>query len=450
MFVDPEVFADLEFFHCRNLPGRPVFAYIDACRTESGREYLKELLKNSPKDAERICELQTITRFFFTHQDEISFDVADHMLRGLEEYLHSNFIGIDLSGVFAPFLQALYQRYWYPEVFVFARNGIEQILRVVSLVSRFIAALQQRGEIPPPVKELFDEFFRICAQIDVEELSQRFHQPSALDVFSIDFWLRVQNKEKIQALQAVIARMDAHLGMAQATRENGFVFPEIKNALPTKVRLAGLYHPFLPNPVKNDFHLEAGKNVLFLTGPNMAGKTTFLKALGISLILAHIGMGVPAQSMEFTPMTHLFFQLTVQDNLRLGISSFFQEVTQVKRITELLREGLPVMIIIDEIFKGTNVSDAFECSKAVINGFAGFRNPLFIVSSHLYELESAISGNPNLRFQFFDSKLDGGSLRFSHQLRDGVSQMRVGIKLLQDAGIVSFFSKHPPEESEPA
>lgn len=444
MFVDPEAFADLEFFQCRGIIGRPVFKYIDYCKTESGRDYVKNLLKNSPKDAQQIRDLQTITRFFFEFQEEITLDVSSKMVRDLAEYVNSNYIGVDLTLSFNPFLHALFYRYYYPDLFSFVRFGIEQTLSVISLVSRFISALQQKESIPAPVKTLFDEFFQICALVDVEKISRRFSNPSSLDIFITDYLLRTQNKENLQALLVVISKIDAHLGMAIATKKNNFAFPEIETNGTPKISFIGLYHPFLPQPVKNDFHLEAGKNLLFLTGPNMAGKTTFLKSLGISLILAHVGMGVPAQKMVFVPLVHLFFQLSVQDDLRLGISSFFQEVTQVKRIIQLLKEGLQIMVIIDEIFKGTNVSDAFDCSKTVINGFAKFRNQFFVVSSHLYEIESEISANPNLLFQYFDSELKGDTLHFSHRLLPGVSRTRVGTKLLEDAGITKFFSAHPP------
>ena len=97
------------------------------------------------------------------------------------------------------------------------------------------------------------------------------------------------------------------------------------------------------------------------------------------------------------------------------------------------------MVIIDEIFKGTNVTDAFDCSKTVINGFARFADQFFVISSHLYELKPEISGHANLRFKFFDARLRDEALEFSHTIMDGVSDVRIGTRLLEKAGITGYF-----------
>jgi len=444
MFVDKETFTDLEFFRCHSI-GKPVFHYLDYCKTQGGRDYLKNLIKNSPRDAHQIIELQAITRFFLEHQADVNLDITQKMVGDFEEYVTSNYIGVDPTLSFNPFLHALFYRYHYPDLFNFIQYGLKQVLSTVSLVEQFIIHLQQKENVPKAVRNIFEEFFRICNEIDVKKIYHRFSNPSFLDVFVTDYLFRTQNKENLKKLLAIISKIDAHLGMAIATEKNGFVFPKIIDDGIRKIQIQGLYHPFLTNPVKNDFHLEEGKNVLFLTGPNMAGKTTYLKSLGISLILAHIGMGVPAQAMAFSPLDHLFFQLSVQDDLRLGVSSFFQEVLQIKRIVQLLKAGFRLMVIVDEIFKGTNVSDAFDCSKIVINGFAKFQNQFFVISSHLYELESTISSNSNIRFRFFESILKDNNLHFTYKLLKGVSNMRIGTKLLEDAGITKFFTNPSSE-----
>ena len=117
MFVDPEALADLEFFRVRGICGRSVFQYIDYCRTEGGRDYIKNLVKNSPRNAAQITELQTITKFFYDFHDRIQFDITPKMVWDFEEYVNSNYIGVDLVQSFNPFLHGAFYRYYYPDLF---------------------------------------------------------------------------------------------------------------------------------------------------------------------------------------------------------------------------------------------------------------------------------------------------------------------------------------------
>ncbi|OGK04918.1 MAG: hypothetical protein A2W80_03980 [Candidatus Riflebacteria bacterium GWC2_50_8] len=440
MQIDPETLVDLEFFSCFGTIGQSVFQYLDYFKTDCGRDYVKGLIKNGPCLANEISDLQEITRFFYEMNDGMHLDVSSGLVRDFEAYINTNYIGIDLPVSFSARLQAIYYRFNFSEMFESVKYGIRQTLFLISQVFRYIAGLQQQPDMPDPVKLMCEEFNTICSEINVDKISRKFANPSCHDVYAADYLLRVQNRDNLKKIADIVAKIDGHASMAAATRKERFVFPQILEDGVQKIDIRGLYHPFLAKPVKNDFHQASGSNIWFLTGPNMAGKTTYLKALGISLILAHIGMGVPAESMAFTTLDQLFFQLSVHDDIRLGISSFYREILQVKRVVELLQSGRRLMVIIDEIFKGTNVTDAFDCSKTVINGFARFPDQFFVISSHLYELKPEISGHSNLRCKFFDASLRGDALEFSHTIMDGVSDVRIGTRLLEKAGITGFFN----------
>ncbi|NLI76161.1 MAG: hypothetical protein GX442_06920 [Candidatus Riflebacteria bacterium] len=318
---------------------------------------------------------------------------------------------------------------------------MQETLRTLRACGAFVGAIRSHGDCPPALKAVADEFFRLYELVDVEKIADRGEDPSTVDVFAIDSLLRIQNKENLRKMLAIICRLDAHLGMATATRERGFVFPVVADGPGRRIEVRGLYHLFLSRPVRNDFRLDEEKNLLFLTGPNMAGKSTYMKAVGIALILAHIGMGVPAASMTFSPIDYLFCELSMHDDVRLGISGFMAEVVRIRRILQFCTGKLRLMVIIDEVFKGTNVLDAFECSKVVINGLAGLRDHFFLISSHLVELEPEIRPNGNIRFQSFDAHARDGHLTFSYQIADGVSKTRVGARLLDEHGVTAFFQK---------
>jgi len=438
MRTDRETLCDLEVFECRH-GGHPVMRFVDRCRTAGGSAFLKDLVKNGPGPDFSVRDLQEMTRFFHDEAPELAFPIGDKDAQDLELYLESNYMGVDLTLTWNRYLQSYAYRYQYPEMFQFCRVGLQDALRSIQACGRFIEGVRSHGNCPQGLKRVIDEFHKLYKMIDVEKIVAQGKDPSTVDVFVIDYLLRIQNKENLRKMLEIMYRLDAHLGMAIATRENGFAFPTIVDNPVRRLEIRGLFHPFLSRPVRNDFLLDEERNLLFLTGPNMAGKSTFMKAVGISLVLAHIGMGVPAESMTVSPVDYLFCELTMHDDVRLGISGFMAEVVRIQRILQFCAGKLRLMVIIDEIFKGTNVLDAFECSKLVINGLAGLRKHFFLISSHLVELEPEIRPNGNIRFQCFDAEIREGRLAFRYRLADGVSNTRIGTKLLEEHGVTTFF-----------
>ena len=232
-----------------------------------------------------------------------------------------------------------------------------------------------------------------------------------------------------------IYELDVLVAMASAIEEYKLVFPEIIDSGKPEMKVEGLYHLFLKNPVGNSTEIRSGKNFLFLTGPNMSGKTTFLKSCGIAVFLAHLGMGVPAKSMRLTTFQSIFSSLNASDNLSMGYSYFYSEVVRIKTAAENLHKNDRSFMIFDELFKGTNVKDALDGSMLVIQGLVKWETGLFILSSHLLELESEIRKYPNVFFQHFDSDVVNGKPSFNFGLYDGISKERLGLLILKNEKI---------------
>ena len=142
------------------------------------------------------------------------------------------------------------------------------------------------------------------------------------------------------------------------------------------IKAAKLFHPLLPTPVSYDVTLNQQENFLFLTGANMGGKSTFIKAVGVAVYLAHTGMGVPAQEMQLTLFDGLLSNINVVDNIVQGESYFFNEVQRIRKTIDKISDGKKWLILIDELFKGTNVQDAMKCSSTVIEGLLKIKNSL--------------------------------------------------------------------------
>jgi DNA mismatch repair ATPase MutS len=113
-------------------------------------------------------------------------------------------------------------------------------------------------------------------------------------------------------------------------------------------------------------------------------------------------------------------------------------VKRVKKTIEKINDGRNWLILIDELFKGTNVQDAMKCSTIVIEGLRKLKNALFILSTHLYEIGDELRQYQNIKFSYFETKIDDGQLVFSYQLLDGISNDRLGYLILKREGVVNM------------
>jgi DNA mismatch repair ATPase MutS len=202
-----------------------------------------------------------------------------------------------------------------------------------------------------------------------------------------------------------------------------------------------LYHLLLPTPVAYDVHLDRQSNFLFLTGANMAGKSTFIRAVGVAVFLAHLGMGVPAAEMRLSLFDGILSNINVVDNIAKGESYFFNEVQRIRDTLTKISGNHKWLVLIDELFKGTNVQDAMKCSTTVIQGLIRIRSSLFILSTHLYEIGEELKQYPNISFKYFETSVKGDQLEFSYQLKDGISNDRLGYLILKREKVVEMLEK---------
>jgi DNA mismatch repair ATPase MutS len=197
----------------------------------------------------------------------------------------------------------------------------------------------------------------------------------------------------------------------------------------------------LQNPTPYDLVLQQSQNFLFLTGANMAGKSTLIKAVGAAVFLAHIGMGVPAREMKLSLFDGMLTNINVSDNIAKGESYFFNEVQRIKNTIYKINDGRKWLVLIDELFKGTNVQDAMKCSLTVIKGLIKIKNSLFILSTHLYEIGEELKEFSNIGFKYFETNVNEDQLEFSYQLKDGISNDRIGYVILRREKVVDMLEK---------
>jgi len=293
------------------------------------------------------------------------------------------------------------------------------------------------GEIAPILKELR----RLLTNEWVNEVPKEKVAGSwPWKIFKLDQIFRQEGKDVILRILQLVYELDALVSLADATIHYKFTMPEILQG-PVRIEAEGLTHPFLEEAVPNSVDLSQEQRVLFLTGPNMAGKTTYLRAVATALYLGHLGMGVPAQKFGFVPVERLYSSISLNDDIHAGISYFRAEALRVRAVAESIAEGRTVVAVMDEPFKGTNVKDALDASLAVLKRFATKEGCLFLFSSHLIELDDQLDESRQIARSHFEAQVDGSKLSFDYKLRDGISDQRLGVRVLDEEGVFALLDK---------
>ena len=146
-------------------------------------------------------------------------------------------------------------------------------------------------------------------------------------------------------------------------------------------------------------------------------------------------MGVPATSFRFSPSQSIFSALDVSDDIHTGVSFFRAEVVRIKAIAEAINAGRRIVALLDEPFKGTNVKDAMDASRVVLEELANTPDCLFAVSSHLIELGDTLLETGRVVCRHFEAAEQEEGLSFDFKLRSGVSSQRLGMRVLEQEGL---------------
>ena len=430
--LDGLTLKDLEVFESDS-GGQTLFNLCNQSRSEGGARILRQRMSAPWSNPDRIRETQNSLHFIQEHRsifDKLPSAYATgrvgHYLQDILPIVtHHNSLEFAIN---AFSLWANHDTHYRSIV-----RGVQITCRVIQGIREFmsLAELQSAGG---ELVHIFQEIQTLLEPPGLSKVPTQEHAGWAFKILRLDQDFRIHEKETVSRLLALIFEIDALVAMADVTRNNGYVMPSVEEG-PMRVVAEGLVHPFLQQAVANPVNISQEQRVLFLTGPNMAGKTTYLRAFATSLYLAHLGMGVPASRFSFVPAEQLFSSISLSDDLSSGISYFRAEALRVKAIAQAISKGHRVVAIMDEPFKGTNVKDAFDASKAILERFSTKEACLFMFSSHLIELSEHISDAGKIDCRYFQAQEGEGRLRFDYLLRPGVSSQRLGMRVLREEGV---------------
>jgi len=256
-----------------------------------------------------------------------------------------------------------------------------------------------------------------------------------------DTMLRFRYREAVNQILQYIYQLDVYITVAKTATERNYIFPK---ALPKEehvIKIAGFYHPQLKNAVGNNLTITPDSNVVFLTGANMAGKSTFMKSLGIAMYLAHMGFPVAAKEMEFSVLDGIYTTINLPDNLGIGASHFYAEVLRIKKIAKELSTGKNIFVIFDELFRGTNVKDAYEATIAITTAFAKKRGSIFVISTHIIEAGEVLKEQANISFKYLPTTMNGTTPEYTYTLETGITDDRHGMIIINNEGILELLKK---------
>lgn len=436
MQVDKITQNDLSIFNTEE--DQSIFHHINFTTTNGGRDYLRYLLGNPLESVETIKQTQLSIQHLQSIILQWPINPTNGTIMVLEKYYET---AVDKYPVVPEFFNSWWYRFWHKDDYSFTLFSVQHTMDFVKGM-QLIAQLITKHHQCLQLQKIAEQIQLILNKSVIQEMIQKDNQSlTPAEVLTFANFIKYSFKQPALELMNIYHQLDAYMSLAKAGEKYGFCFPEMVDQAQPYVEINGLFHFLLPHPVDYSITLQEKENFLFLTGANMAGKSTFIKASGIAVYLAHIGMGVPAKKMRLTYFDGLLSNIQVVDNIAKGESFFFNEVQRIKNTIHRISDGKKWLILIDELFKGTNQQDAVKCSTTVIEGLRKMKNALFILSTHLYEIGEPLKRYSNIQFRYFETSVQNDQLFFSYQLQEGISSDRLGYLILKREGVVDLLEQ---------
>ncbi len=438
MQVDKTTLTDLSIFHSEE--EQSVFHHLNFTHTNGGREYFRSILSTPLDSIKAIHDAQRSIQALMQLQEKWPLHlITNGTIMVIERFYDTAIVPYPkqpnlISSIIYKMLHApdySITKYTVTHAIAFLK-GMKIILDLIGQDKRSLQLQTWYDKIEHFLdRPVLQEMIEIKKDTKLS-LAQNLYYGN---------YLRNHFKRPADELIDLFYKLDAYISMAIACKKYGFVFPSIEESDQPFVNAKELYHLLLPTPVAYDIILNKDENFVFLTGANMGGKSTYIKAVGLSVYLAHIGMGVPAKQMQLSLFDGLLSNIQVEDNIFKGESYFYNEVQRIKKTLEKISDGKNWLILIDELFKGTNIQDAMKCSTAVIKGLIKMKHSLFILSTHLYEIGEGLKQYSNIQFRYFETSMQDDILEFSYQIKEGISNDRIGYLILKREGVTKMLEE---------
>jgi DNA mismatch repair protein MutS len=412
-----------------------IFNLFNHVQTAGGEKLLENMFRNPLTDAAEINKRSETFRYF--QEQQLAFPFLREQFSTVENYLYEegsgNLLSAGMSCLRKQILGIAIKDVQYEQMLA----GIRATINFLSTLHRFIGQLSALNADHPYFKQaklvqtiLTDK--RLAGHQDIQLLS-------FTKVVRYDHLFRNLVQAEMKMLMETVHHLDVYIAVSSVAHLKSFSYahalPKAKNIFIAE----DLSHPALEKGIANLVSLHQDSNLVFLTGANMAGKSTFMKTFGISVYLAHMGFPVAAASLIFSVRDGIYSSINVPDSLNLGYSHFYAEVLRVKKVAEEVSSGKSLIVIFDELFKGTNVKDAYDATLSVTAAFAAYRDCSFIISTHIIEVGEALQKtNDHMQFLYLPTVMEGNIPRYTYKLQEGITTDRQGMMIIANEGILEI------------
>ena len=438
--VDKQTIKDLNLFEERaNV--KSVFSVYNRTVTKGGRELLNRLFRTPVADFEFLHSRKAEINFFFSNECPLKLnsrhiDFIEHYLTNDRFPLRNNFIDAAYNGLMNKLSSD--GNYWI------ISNGIFYTIRLLIDLKAF---LLESKDFPVPAS-LGADLDRLKSFIDLNPVKNYLNNPpedikdlAFIQINNLDHLLRVSKRDTFREVLDIVYKIDVLQTLSRIMKSDGYSLSEYLQGPQPMFEVIDAFNPILPNAIPNSFTFDQGSTICFVTGPNMAGKSTFLKTMGLMVYLSHLGFPVPAKILKTTVFDGLFTTINLADNLNLGYSHFYSEVHRVKDMVVKINSEKRLFVIFDELFRGTNVKDAYDATLMIISSLAKIRGNFFFISTHILEVAAELQHQDSIVFNCFESELVDQTPVYDFKLKRGVSKERIGIFIIKQERIVEILER---------
>jgi DNA mismatch repair protein MutS len=433
--VDKQTLEDLNILG--KYKSNSIFSIFNQVHSEGGEKLMQYMFEQPLTDSDGINRRAELFRSF--QDTACTFPFGKGELALAVSYLESNsnnrmidcFIDLSQKKIMSELL--------HDQAFGELESGLKATLSILVACKEFLSSLSTVPEALAngPVVQL--KMLFINSKLDELLNTAPAEKMSLWRMARYDHYLRHTFRAEMHKFTSAVYELDVCMTVASVARANGFTYAIACDGTGNKLEAIGLRHPGVKRAVANGISLSQMQNLLFLTGANMAGKSTFMKALGINLYLAHMGFPVASDMLRFSTKDGLYTSINVSDDLNKGYSHFYAEVLRVKAVAKDVAAGKDLFVIFDELFKGTNVKDAYDATLAVTQAFSNYTNCLFVISTHIVEVGAALeSQGQAISFFYLPTRLVEGKPIYTYQLQPGISSDRHGMMIIENEGILQM------------
>lgn len=398
-----------------------LFAQVGKIRDYSLADYLKYLMQEKPRSNVKhyLADLLIAVSVFFMAYDVglglalffflILYNIVSYFKD--KAYLDPYLISLRYLFKIKDYAKKLMEL--LPEEWSEEKEQLQKILITMKKMEKNAFLVMSPGRMGGEGLELILDYLRMCLHLDIIKFNRMLSKLQ-------------QSEEDLWTLYRIMGETDACIAVAEYRAYlPEFVCPKFEEG--AKISVKDMYHPLIENPVSNSLDME--KNIL-LTGSNASGKSTFLKTMGINILLAQTIHTCMAKEM-ILPFCKLYTSMSLKDSISLKESYYMAEIKSIKRILDVSKKEERIVCMVDEVLRGTNTIERIAASTQILKGMTG-QNIICFAATHDVELTKTLEAEYDN--YHFEESLAKGDVLFSYKLKAGRAKSSNAIDLLANLG----------------